>query len=87
MSKSNLKVVGEINPPDYRNPVKMLRNIANDIEAGKYGDVATIVVATFGDSGVETFGGGRDASLYACSYLFGCAHGRLLRLPFSGDVD
>ena len=36
MSKPDLKVVGEIKPPDYRDPVKMLRNLADDIEGGRW---------------------------------------------------
>lgn len=85
MDKPALRVVGEINPPDYKNPVKMLRNIADQIEDGKYGDVNTIVVATFGDVGVDTFGGGKDSSLFHCAYLFGVAQTRLLNLPFGGE--
>lgn len=85
MDKHALRVVGEINPPDYKNPVKMLRNIADQIEAGKYGNVDTIVVATFGDVGVDTFGGGKDSSLFHCAYLFGVAQTRLLNLPFGGE--
>jgi hypothetical protein len=54
-------VVGEIKPPAYRDPVQMLRNLADDIEAGKYGDVETIVIATAGSAGYDTFGGGRDS--------------------------
>lgn len=87
MSDMQLKVVGEIKPPSYRDPVKMLRNIADSIEEGKYGNVQTIVVATFGDNGVDTFGGGKDSGLYACAYLFGCAQVRLLRLPFPDGVE
>lgn len=61
MSKPDLKVVGEIKPPDYRDPVKMLRNLANNIENGDYGTVHTIAIATFGDAGLEVFGGGDDS--------------------------
>lgn len=61
MEKPDLKVVGEIKPPEYRDPVKMLRNLADDIEAGKYGTVHTIAIATFGDAGLEVFGGGDDS--------------------------
>lgn len=61
MSKPDLKVVGEIKPPDYRDPVKMLRNLADDIENGDYGTVHTIAIATFGDAGLEVFGGGDDS--------------------------
>lgn len=61
MSKPDLKVVGEIKPPDYRDPVKMLRNMADSIENGDYGTVHTIAIATFGDAGLEVFGGGDDS--------------------------
>lgn len=61
MSKPELKVVGEIKPPDYKDPVKMLRNLANGIENGEYGEVHTIAIATFGDAGLELFGGGDDS--------------------------
>lgn len=80
-----LKLVGEIKPPGYKDPVKMLRNIADMIENGDYGEVETIVVATFGDVGVDTFGGGKDSSLFHCAYLFGVAQTRLLNLPFGGE--
>lgn len=61
MSKPDLKVVGEIKPPEYKDPVKMLRNLADDIENGDYGTVHTIAIATFGDAGLEVFGGGDDS--------------------------
>ena len=61
MSTPELKVVGEIKPPEYKDPVKMLRNLADDIEAGKYGAVNSIAIATFGDDGLQVFGGGEDS--------------------------
>jgi len=61
MSKPELKVVGEIKPPDYKDPVKMLRNLADSIEEGNFGGVHTIAIATFGDAGLEVFGGGDDS--------------------------
>ena len=61
MSKPDLKVVGEIKPPEYRDPVKMLRNLADDIENDKYGTVHSIAIATFGDDGLQVFGGGDDS--------------------------
>jgi hypothetical protein len=84
MEKPDLKVVGEIAPPDYKDPVKMLRNIADNIENGDYGVINTVVVATFGDAGLETFGGGKESDLYACTYVFGVAHTRMLNLPLGG---
>ena len=61
MSGPDLKVVGEIKPPDYKDPVLMLRNLADDIENGKHGEVHTIAIATFGDAGLEVYGGGDDS--------------------------
>ena len=78
-------VVGEIKPPAYRDPVQMLRNLADDIEAGKYGDVETVVIATAGSAGYDTFGGGRDSGMHACTFLFGAAHQRMLSLPWGGE--
>ena len=85
MTMPDLKVVGEIGPPNYKDPVKMLRRIADQIEDGEYGDVTTLVVATWGDEGVSTFGGGKDSDLYHCTYLFGVAHTRMLNLPLGGE--
>lgn len=61
MNKPDLKVVGEIKPSEYKDPAKMLRNLANDIEAGEFGEVTCIAIATFGDAGLEVFGGGSDS--------------------------
>lgn len=55
------KVIGEIKPPDYKDPVKMLRNLADSIEKGEHGAVHTVAIATFGDAGLEVFGGGDDS--------------------------
>lgn len=81
---SNLKIVGQINPPDYKDPAKMLRNIADDIDAGKFGDVETIVVATNGKDGLEMFGGGRASDAQCCAFVFGAAQVRILNMPWGG---
>jgi len=73
MSKPDLKVVGEIKPPEYKDPVKMLRNLATSIEDGKYGHVHTIAIATFGDAGLELFGGGDDSDGPTVAMLFQAA--------------
>ncbi len=75
-------VVGEIKPPEYKCPAKMLRNIADEIEAGDFGDVSTIVVALCGDT-YEMFGGGRDSGQEHCAFLFASAAARLHNLPFT----
>jgi len=79
-----LKVVGEITPPDYKDPVQMLRNLADDIEDGKFGAINTIAIATFGDTGLEMFGGGKDSDAPCCAYVFGAAQVRLLNIPWGG---
>lgn len=74
MSKPDLKVVGEIKPPEYKDPVVMLRNLADDIEAGKHGTVHTIAIATFGDAGLEVYGGGDDSGGPTIAMLFQAAN-------------
>ena len=73
MEKPDLKVVGEIKPPEYRDPVKMLRNLADDIENGKHGEVHTIAIATFGDDGLQVFGGGEDSTGPTVAMVFQAA--------------
>ncbi len=88
MSKPELKVVGEIAPPDYKDPVKMLRNLADNIEKGDYGTVETLAIALGGTAGYEMFGGGRDSDMAHCAFLFAAAHARLTNIPWgppSGD--
>lgn len=80
---TDLKVVGEIKPPDFKDPVKLLRKIADDIEAGVYGEVNTAVVALAGDKGFDTFGAGRKSSIEHCAFLFGYSATRLHALPWS----
>lgn len=72
----------DISPPNFKDPVKLLRNLADDIEAGRYGDVETIVVATAGSEGYETFGGGKDSDMHACAFLFAAASQRIHALPW-----
>lgn len=80
-----LKVVGEISPPAYKDPVQMLRNLADNIEAGDYGDVETIVIALAGDQGFDTFGGGRLSGMHECAFLFASAAARLHQIPWGGE--
>ncbi len=83
MSTPDLKIVGEIKPPDYKDPVTMLRNIANDIEAGVYGEVSTVAVAMAAEEGYETFGGGLHPSMEHCAFLFASAAARLHAIPWT----
>ena len=73
----------DIEPPPYKTPVQMLRNLADDIEQGDYGEIGTIVIATFGDTGLEMFGGGRDSGREHCVFVLGAAQHRLLATPSS----
>ena len=77
MEKPDLKVVGEIKPPPYKEPVTMLRNLANDIEKGKYGEVTCIAIATFGDDGLQVFGGGIDSEGPVVAMMFQSASMKL----------
>jgi len=72
-----LKLV-DIEPPAYRDPAQMLRNIADDIESGKFADVETICVALVCEEGLETFGGGRNSDPMICGFVFDCARHRLV---------
>jgi hypothetical protein len=85
MDGPDLKVVGEIAPPDYRDPVLLLRNLADDIEAGAYGDVETIVVALAADVTYAMFGGGRRSSMADCGFLYAAAAQRLAAIPWGGE--
>lgn len=64
--------------PDYKNPVTMLRNLADQIEAGEFGEVNTIAIATFGQS-LEIFGGGSDSEAPTVALLFNAAAMRFAR--------
>lgn len=77
---THLKVVGEIKPPNYKDPAKMLRAIAECIEKGDYGSVSTIVVAIHGEDGIYTFGGGMDSDLKSCAFVFSSSALRLHQL-------
>lgn len=83
MSTPDFKIVGEIKPPDYRDSATLLRNIADDIEAGVYGEVSTVAVAMAAEKGYETFGGGLHSSMEHCAFLFASATARLHVIPYT----
>jgi hypothetical protein len=85
MSKPDLKIVGEIKPPDYKDPASMLRNIANDIEAGVYGEVSTVGVTLAAEEGHETFCGGPQFSVEHFAFLFASAAARLHAIPWAPE--
>jgi hypothetical protein len=64
--------------PDYRDPVKALRNLANQIEAGDFGEVTSCGVVIFGDA-MEVFGSGEDSPASTIALLFNAAALRFAR--------
>ena len=64
--------------PDYRDPVKALRNLADDIEAGEFGEVGSCGVVIFGDT-MEVFGSGVDSDGPTIALLFNAAAHRFAR--------
>lgn len=69
-----MKVVGEIRPDPYRDPVQMLRNLADGVEAGEYGDISTVGIVALADEGIHVFGGGRvsDTTSIVGALQIGC---------------
>lgn len=67
--------------PEYREPATCLRNIADAIEAGDYGEVGTVAVAVFGDT-LEVFGGGPDSAGPTCALVF-----RAAALRFEREIE
>lgn len=61
---------------NLRDPVSALRAIADDIEAGKYGDVGSVGVALLGDT-MECFGSGSDSEGPSIALLFHAAFTRI----------
>lgn len=61
---------------NFRDPVAVLRRIADAIEDGDYGAVATVGVVVLGDR-MEVFGGGMDAEDASIALLL---HSGFLRM-------
>jgi hypothetical protein len=72
---SNPKVV-EIGGNNFRDPVKTLRRIADEIEFGEYGDVGCLGVVLLG-SRMEVFRAGIDAEPCSVALLL---HSGFLRM-------
>lgn len=58
--------------PDYKDPVKALRNLADQIESGDFGDIGSCGVVLFGDK-MDVFGSGPDSEASVISLLFSAA--------------
>ena len=61
---------------NYRDPVATLRQVADEIEAGAYGDVGSVGVVLLGDT-MNVFGMGRDSDGPAVALLL---HAGFMRL-------
>jgi hypothetical protein len=64
--------------PDYREPVKSLRNLADQIEAGDFGEVTSCGVVIFGDT-MDVFGSGTDSAAPTIALLFNAAAHRFAK--------
>lgn len=64
---ANLKIV-TLNETNFRDPVAELRNIADTIESGGYGDVGSVGVVLLGDT-MEVFGMGSDSEAPSIALL------------------
>jgi len=78
MSEPNLKVVS-MRESNFRDTVVSLRRIADDIEAGKYGDVGSLGLVLFGDT-VEVFGIGPTSETPTIALLL---HAGFMRLSMA----
>lgn len=78
MVNPNLKVV-QLHKSNYRDPAATLRKIADEIEAGKYGDVGCVGLVLMGDT-VEVFGMGQDSEGPSVAMLL---HAGFMRLGAS----
>jgi hypothetical protein len=70
-----MKVV-TLNETNFRDAAATLRQIADEIEAGEYGEVGCVGVALLGDT-MEVFGAGPDSEAPAVAMLL---HAGFLRL-------
>lgn len=67
MAAPDLKVV-TLNESNRRQPGPTLRKIADEIEAGKYGEVGTIAIVLLGDT-MNIFGAGPESEAPAVALL------------------
>lgn len=74
--RPHLAEVTTLYETNMRDPVATLRKIADDIEAGVYGEVGTVGVALIGDT-MECFGGGSDSEAPSVGLLFHAAFSRM----------
>jgi len=65
--------VVELKRPEYFNISAALRNLADEIDAGKFGEAATCAVAMDGDLGLDIFGSGPRSELENVYFTLGLA--------------
>lgn len=74
---ADLKVV-TLKESNFREPAPTLRKIAEEIEAGKYGQVGCVAVVLMGDT-LEVFGAGPDSEGPAVGMLLHAGFMRISR--------
>ena len=74
----------DIAPPPYKDPVEMLRNMADDIENEVYTGVETLAIAMWSDEGLTLFGGGPDANGATVHLLFDAGKTRMASALIDG---
>ena len=67
--------------PNYKDVVKALRNLADEIEAGEWGEIGCCAVAIMGDT-FEVFGSGPDSAGPSMAILFQAA---IMRM--AGEIE
>lgn len=77
MSAPNLKVV-DLYTSNFRQPAATLREIADRIDNGDFGEVGCVAVALMGER-VEIFGAGIDSGAPSVALLFHAAFLRMSR--------
>lgn len=74
---ANLKIV-TLNETNFRDPAATLRNIADKIDAGGYGEVGSVGVVLLGDT-MEVFGMGSDSEAPSIALLLHSGFMRMSR--------
>lgn len=74
---ANLKIV-TLNETNFRDPAATLRNIADKIEAGGYGEVGSVGLVLLGDK-MEVFGMGSDCEAPSIALLLHAGFMRMSR--------
>lgn len=76
--KPHLSVVSTLYETNFRDVAATLRNIADDVEAGKFGTVGCCALALLGDR-LEVFGIGPDSDATAVGMVLLAAANKMAR--------